>query len=229
MPVDDSFTKALLHFNDSDGSTTFNDESGKTWTAAGNAQIDTSDNKFGTGSGLFDGAGDYITTTDTTDWDIGSGDFTIDFWYRPTALGNYNLCGQGEDTLNLSLWSWYVQQDGVNKIMGVIISGSTQYQALSTGTVVAGNWYHVAVVRNGNDLTTYLNGVGGTPKNVTGITANNSSEAVSIGRLGSRNALYTNGRIDEFRFSKGIARWTANFTPPTQEYAYYPLQQFWFT
>ena len=218
MAVDDENTVALLHMDGADASTTFTDESGKTWTAANYAQIDTAQYKFGGASGLFDGTGDYITTGDSADWDIGSGNFTIDFWYRPNALGNYNLCGQGENTANLSLWSWYMQHAASNQIVSVIISGTSQYQAYSTGTVAVGNWYHVAVVRNGNNLTTYLNGTGGTPKNVTGVTANNSSQAVSIGRLGSRAALYTNGWIDEFRFSKGIARWTVNFTPPTAPY-----------
>ena len=62
MAVDDSYTKALLHMDGADGSTTFIDESGKTWTRAGNAQIDTSQYKFGGASGLFDGSGDWVDT-----------------------------------------------------------------------------------------------------------------------------------------------------------------------
>ena len=62
--VDDTYTKSLLHFNGSDGSTTITDESGKTWTAYDNAQIDTAQSKFGGASMLLDGVGDYIKTTD---------------------------------------------------------------------------------------------------------------------------------------------------------------------
>src|SRR5689334_6463249 len=51
VDVDDSYTKALLHFNGSDGSTTFTDESGKTWSVNGDAQIDTAQSEFGGASG----------------------------------------------------------------------------------------------------------------------------------------------------------------------------------
>ncbi len=57
--------------NGADGSTTFTDSAtggSHTWTAYGNAQIDTAQNKFGGASGLFDGSGDYIDTPDSPDW-----------------------------------------------------------------------------------------------------------------------------------------------------------------
>lgn len=52
MAVDDGYTVVLLHMNGTDASTTFTDESGKTWTAGGNAQIDTAQSKFGQVQGL---------------------------------------------------------------------------------------------------------------------------------------------------------------------------------
>ena len=81
MSVDDSYTKALLHFDGADTSTTITDESGKTWTPAGTAQIDTAQYKW-TSSLLLDGNSDYISTPDHDDFNVGSGDFTIDFWVR---------------------------------------------------------------------------------------------------------------------------------------------------
>lgn len=87
-------TVSLLHFDEADGSTytkdsaanwsmdgatQFYDESGKVWTASGNAQLDTAQYKW-TASGLFDGDGDYISTPDHDDFAFGSGDFTIDLW-----------------------------------------------------------------------------------------------------------------------------------------------------
>jgi hypothetical protein len=53
MAVDDAYTVALLHMNGADTSTTFTDEAGTAWTAAGNAQIDTAQKVFGTASGLY--------------------------------------------------------------------------------------------------------------------------------------------------------------------------------
>jgi len=82
----DEFTVALLHMNGTDAATAFTDETGKTWTAQGNAQIDTGQSKFGGASGLFDGTGDYIDTPDSTDWQLDGGAdanlWTIDFWVR---------------------------------------------------------------------------------------------------------------------------------------------------
>jgi hypothetical protein len=63
-----------------------------------------------------------------------------------------------------------------------------------------------------------VNGVSSATLNVTGVTANNSVNKLAIGRLGEYNGFYYNGWIDELRFSKGVARWTSNFTPPTSPY-----------
>lgn len=86
MPVDDVYTVALLHMNGADASTTFTDESGKTWTANGNAQIDTAQSVFGGASGLFDGTGDFISSADSNDWQFDGGsnsnEWTADFRIR---------------------------------------------------------------------------------------------------------------------------------------------------
>ena len=82
----DAYTVLLLHCNGVDESTTFTDSSGggvgspHTVTAVGNAQIDTAQKKFDTGSALFDGTGDYLSLEDSDDWDFGTGDFTVDCW-----------------------------------------------------------------------------------------------------------------------------------------------------
>jgi hypothetical protein len=77
--TDPSFASvsALLHFDGSDGSTTFTDVTGTIWTANGNAQIDTAQSVFGGASGLFDGTGDFITTPDATKFSLSNADFCI--------------------------------------------------------------------------------------------------------------------------------------------------------
>ena len=87
MAVDDLYTKSLLHFDGSDASVTFTDGSGKVWTPTGTAQIDTAAKKFGTGSGIFDGDSDSISTPAHADFNTGTGAWTIDFWVS-TTLGN---------------------------------------------------------------------------------------------------------------------------------------------
>lgn len=76
--VDDAYTKSLMHFNGNNGNTTFTDEIGKTWYPSGNAQISTTQSKFGGASAYFDGNGDYLYSDDSPDWDLGS-QFTVDF------------------------------------------------------------------------------------------------------------------------------------------------------
>ena len=223
MAVDDSYTKALLHFNGSDTSTTFTDGSGKTWTGAVTAQLDTDQKKFGTASLLLDGDSDYISTPDHADFDVGSGDFTIDFWVRfnsvPGAGANAVFYGQRTDyaTNNaMSLWyggdlKWYFSftTDGTTQ---------TSLTGITTSTPSTGVWYHIAAVRNGSNFDIYIDGQKQTTKAISG-TIYNSTATPLIGAANPGTPNYfLNGWIDEFRFSKGIARWTANFTPQSEEY-----------
>ena len=220
MPVDDSYTKALLHLDGTDASTTFTDESGKTWTANGNAQIDTAQSKFGGASGLFDGTGDRIYTASHADFDFGSGNFTIDMWCRWNALptaGNLQIfCNKRNSTANYS--PFIIGIDNTTLYFLSSTSG-TDWEVLITGShgLSINTWYHFAYVRNGNVFTGYKNGTSFGTQTVSGALMTNSTD-ISIGAH-ANNADSMNGWIDEVRFSKGIARWTANFTPPTSAYA----------
>ncbi len=230
MALDDSYSKVLLHMDGADASQTFTDESGKTWTAKGNAQIDTAQSVFGGASGLFDGNGDYITTPDHDDFSLGSGDFTIDCRIRPAAINKrmYVIAQiKADGTTSSQCFEIAIGLGpggvGNGRIRGGIYSGKTGYYAGTNtlNTLAANTWYHFALVRYGNTLTAYLDGTAlPTTADVTGVTVNNPAQVETIGRWGDRNEYYYNGWIDEFRFSKGIARWTANFTPPTSPYGY---------
>lgn len=214
----DSYTKLLLHCDGADASTTFTDGTGNhTVTANGDAQVDTAQSKFGGASVYFDGTTDYLSIPDHADWDIGSGDFTIDFWVRRNGTGH--LLGQIDSGHTVSNASFNLYIDGSNYVIGRIASGGTWYTVTGTTALSTGTWYHVAFIRNGNDLNLYIDGtVEGGTTDVTGITANNSTYQVGIGRFGEfTSSLYT-GWLDEIRISTGIARWTANFTPETSAY-----------
>ena len=213
----DSYTKLLLHCDGVDAATTFTDEIGKVVTAVGNAQIDTAQKKFGTASGLFDGTGDYLSTPDHADWDFGTGDFTIDGQFRFNTISQQFLFDSGLDVgagegVAIRLagatggLQWY--------IMGSLAVNVTSGQwSPSTNT-----WYHIAVVRNGTDCKVFIDGI---QKGSTGTNSQNIS-VTTIPTIGARqniNGVELNGWMDEFRISKGIARWTANFTPPTAAYS----------
>ncbi len=229
MAVDDSFTKSLLHFNGVDGGTVFTDESGKAWTPANQAQIDTAQYKFGGASGLFDGTTDYISTPNSTDFDFGTGDFTIDFWVRRNGnQSNYAglIAASKKSTLTGWCVMWSSSSESVNKILFASkATGSWAINLQSAGTIADTTWTHVAVVRYGNSMKLYFGGTQtGSTFDCTGLSFPSSGDGCKIAAnyVPDPDA-YHNGWIDEVRISKGVARWTDNFTPPTSEYS--PIQQ----
>jgi len=193
----------------------------KTLTAQGNAQIDTAQSKFGGASGLFDGAGDYLSIPDSNDFDMGTGIFTIDFWCRPFVQTNSYpsmiACQQG-----WSAGTFYIRYDntGADTKFGVYWNGEGDPVIISANTYAVENWYHIAVVRDGTSLKQYINGTLDGSATISAASAVDLSLGGSV-RIGGGNvSLSTDfyGWIDEFRISKGIARWTANFTPPSSAY-----------
>lgn len=216
----DSYVKSLLHMDGVDESVVFTDESGKTWTAHGDAQINTADKVFGTGSGLFDGAGDYVDTPDHADFALGSGDFTISVRYKRLGGDGTNrvLIAQSANTALNATIGFMIMHLAANTIQGRICVGAAEYNATSTATITDSDWHHIALVRHGNTMTLYIDGGADGSVDVTGVTANDSVYKVAIGRLGEYNGLYLNGSLDELRISVGIARWISNFTPRTSEY-----------
>jgi hypothetical protein len=223
----DDYTKVLLHFDDTDGSTTITDEAkgtSHTWTANGDAQIDTAQSKFGGSSALFDGTGDYISTPDSADLEFGSSDFTIDCWFRCNAAGGtqIRIAGKCDHAVTASTASFLLFRNASNLIAcniyhsagsAEVVASDAQYtDAVNTG------WHHVAVVRSGSALTMYIDGVAQAITDTISGTVNDNSNALAVGRGGETTGNEWNGWIDEFRISVGTARWTANFTPPTSRY-----------
>lgn len=220
----DGYTKLMLHCDGTDGSTSFPDSSlsPHTVTANGDAQVDTAIKKFGTGSGLLDGTGDYLSTPDVSDWDFGTGDFTIDFWvYRNGTQNNFASL---VSTMPTSGDGWAVmigRPSFENKIAIVsTASGGLTFDLPGNGVIPDQTWTHIALVRDGNNLKVYINGTEDQTRDVTGYDYTNSTDELLIGRYYTNvDNYYADGNMDEIRVSKGIARWTSNFTPPTSPYS----------
>lgn len=224
--VGDSATKILMHFDGEEGTTSFIDSSllPKTFTASGNAQIDTTFAKFGPSSGAFDGVStSYITTPDHADFTLGANDFTIDCWFLCNAAGGtiIRIAGQCDSAVTEASASFKIRRTSGNFMEGAVsvagvataVTGTTQYtNAVNTG------WHHLAFVRTGNVLKLFIDGTQQGGNVAFSGTVNDSSQILSIGNFGASGSNVWNGSIDEFRMSVGVARWTANFTPPTSAY-----------
>ena len=217
-----SSVSLLLHADGTNGSTTFTDSSSNafTVTANGNAQISTAQSKFGGASGLFDGSGDFITVPDNADFDFGSGDFTIEMWVRFTSLpssGQFVALYSHRDTStsNNCINIWYTGTDNYF-YASYSTDGTTQSNAIFvTPSASANTWIHIAMVRNGTALDFYTNGTKNTTVTIGSITLFNSPSVVRIGAANTTPTFFLNGYIDEVRVTKGVARYTASFTPAT--------------
>ena len=182
----------------------------------GNAQIDTSVKKYGTGSIKFDGTGDYLYGSGNINTQMGTGAFTWECWCYITTTAAY----QGFiDTRP-------VPTNGSSTGMGFILStGTLTPIAATTGTILTSSinvtlnaWTHVALTRtSGGTLTIWVNGVsGGSVSNSSNLTDN----ALFVGgNSSSPHSSFVNGYIDDLRITKGVARYTTTFTPPTKAFA----------
>lgn len=207
---------SLLHFDGADGSTTFTDQRSRVWTPAGSAQIDTAFSKFGGASGLFVAPGSYISTPHDSAL-AADGDFTVEAWCRPLELGRHMTIackrpsGVGEA-------DWWLHLLGTTNRFRIVTwgpSGSTACEGLTVATV--GTWYHVAAAKQGTTWRLFVNGVLESTDPEPSYTPGGSALYVGRDPSASGTAGSTrdwNGSIDDFRITKGIARYTSDFTPP---------------
>lgn len=204
-----------MHMDD----TGLTDKKGHSVTLSGNAARSSTQSKFGGYSAAFDGTGDYLSFADSNDWYFGSGDFTIEAFIWPTNLSADREWIAQRNTADANNF-WFVRLQTNGKLRAYSKSGGTVItDVLSTGTVSTGAFTHVAVVRNSGSVTVAIGGTFG-----TAVTTNSSSAWANVGYslyIGTGDNSATpawNGYIDEIRVTKGVAKWTSNFTPPSEAY-----------
>jgi len=216
-PGNDANTLLLLNMDGVDDAQTFTDTSvgGTThnMTAVNQTLTDTAQKVFGTASAYFDGTTDSITTLDSADFTFGAGDWTVDFRVRwNSSVARSELVGHGIGANN---YGWAVVWATNELLLWYTTDGTNGALPSFAWTPAADTWYHVAVVRNGNDLKGFVDGVQkGSTADMTGITIYNSTDLLRIGYVES---FVLDGWIDELRISN-VARWTSNFTVPDQAY-----------
>jgi hypothetical protein len=180
----------------------------------GNAQISTSVVKYGTGSMYFDGTGDGLKNLNVPILYLTTGDWTVEGWFY-TATPNASVAtrtlfctGSPVQIYSQSnTVAMYVASDNIGTYFVNPASGPAS-------SVSANTWTHFACVKNGNNYTVYVNGVAGTT--VTSSTAPAIPTGITgIGYYAPTASGFFTGYIDDFRITKGYARYTSNFTPPT--------------
>ncbi len=209
--LDDSGSKTvtLLHFNGSNGATTFADAKGKTYTAAGNAQISTASPIFVGSSLLLDGAGDWIqTTSGLADFAFGTGDFLIECRFKTTVSRSQCLIDFYLNSGAGANWQLWLNASRVPELY----RGGTNSGALISASGVSVNAgdaaRHVLVLRRSGRLMMFVDKV--LIASIDGDTtdfSNVSAGQLAIGaQVGVRNASYDfTGQIDEVRILKGSA------------------------
>ena len=204
-----------LPMNGENGSTTFTDYSleAKTPTVYGNSSISTSIYKYNGSSGYFDGTGDYLSFDASSTFNLYQLNFTIEFWVYATGSGNRHICGYN----NTGASWWDIALNSSNQIFVRLNSNTTTLT--STISILNNTWTHVAVVCSSNVTTIYING-----KN-SGYTANsftggngNYVLGICVNLYGGIYYSYFSGYLQELRITKGIARYTTNFYPPTASF-----------
>ena len=174
----------------------------------------------GSGIGYFDGNGDYLTLPDVTDLDLSTGDFTVEAYVNYTALkaSNHQIIHWGANsTTAYSSLNFNISQQG-QLILAVSTSGTSWAINSQTGTTVlsATTWHHVALTRKDGIFYVWLNGVLEFSNSTVLGTLYKQPSNIIGGALysgysgGSGDFFY--GYISEFRITKGVAKYTANFS-----------------
>lgn len=204
----DNYTVSLLHFDDS-----FKDETGKVWKAQNGAITSSSKSLVGISSLYLNGVNQYISCPSCDDFNFSSGDFTIDFYHannNPSAVEQV-LFNYGE-SISTSAYeiSLFLENKGLT--VQVDYNGNNYVMLTSQNAINDNEWHHIAVVRSGSILYLFIDGKVAVQRDIDTISLNAGSNEFRIGTGSNYNGLYyTNGYFDEFRISKGIARWTEDF------------------
>lgn len=208
-----------------DGSTPSGiDVTGKTATWTADAQIDTSQYKFGSSSIYLDGTNDRISFADSDDWYMGAGDFTVEAWVRQDSgassesrswIGQANPWN-GDYPFNCRVMSTR------KCFIGIRNAAHDAWYSDNLGVAIAEEtWIHFAMTRYSNVLYCYQNGTRYTGPGVSGVTGVNSDGRLAIGAYSDFDTVpgKWKGHIDQVRITKGVARYTgATISVPTEPF-----------
>lgn len=199
---------SLLHFDGTDGATTFVDDRGNTWSRTGTARLSTARARFGPSSLLLPNSS-FIQSPTALGAGVGSGDFTIEGFFYAVSQSHRGLL---HTELTGSAAGIAIGHENTSGGQWQVYFGGSVYQ-VSSMPLVLNAWQHFALVRVGTACRLYINGV-----QVLAFTssANIANTGMVLGcYYNSSFAWGGGGNVDEVRLTTGVARYTSNFTPPS--------------
>ena len=200
-------------------------QSSGTLTLYGNAASSTTQTKNASSSVYFDGTGDWIHLPASEQLEPLGNDFTFEWWWYPTTLSqrqwffhsatDYWLGVDFQTTVGRGLGMWASSNGSSWNLLHCDAGGN----GISNTNPTLNAWNHIAYTRNGNTFTLWLNGTSiVSVGSITSSIVNRSTESKVIGSWAQSNhQLPVVGYIEDFRITKGLARYTTSFTPPTTE------------
>ena len=207
IPGDPDYSNVslLLSFNKSP--ITDSSSSPKSVTESGSNGFTSLQKKFGPG-GWEGGSDRSLSLASHASYAIATGDFTIEAWIRRKSGTTPSL----QTLLNIGSFASGLMFRFGNNLFDIYINGA---QITRSATMSNDVWYHVALCRSGTDLRFFLDGsqLGATITDASNIPQG----AILIGQSQHVGGEWFNGYVDDLRFTR-VARYTANFTPPTREF-----------
>ena len=194
---------------------------------AGNAGIYTSQYKFGSKSYYYDNTSSthdfrhYFNAS--SDWDFGTGDFSIDGFIRySTATHEHSVMGVGDGSANGSYYIRVNEWNNDQLVFNVNNSSGNGHLNIASGAggMAPNTWFHICVARKSGTMKVFIDGVSQTvttSSNWATMPVGNSSEPLAFG-TGMWAPTGMQGFIDGWRMYKGTAKYyDSNFTPPTTQ------------
>jgi hypothetical protein len=236
---DFSMVSLLLRCDGIDGSSTFIDSSTNAFTVTATATtIEATQGLSGSGAGAFgeSPAGLTVPITAAGPLDLTTGDFTIECYVQSATFPGFTSTSDNNTLQLFSAGGTGVndQQAAVYNNTNVGSPGALRFELEDTlgrhnpqflnsyyttdSQLLAGQWNHVALVRAGSNMTMYVNGIGSAPFTVTGALGGGLGNFIFGASTvypssGSSTASFPSMIFDEVRVTKGLARYTSNFTP----------------
>ena len=160
------------------------------------------------GSALFDGNGDALRTQSSSNLQLGSGDFTVEYWLYTNSFNSTGNVFDGRDAGSGNSFITNTNTSGQHRLW---YPGG--YRITSTTTMSANSWYHIAIVRNSGVVKMYIDGVA--ESQTWSTTTNFTGQTVTLGTEVDGASSPFHGYISNVRIVVGTAVYTSNGTAPT--------------